>query len=806
MSRLIDRLTARLHRDRDLPPAYRAMKAMRYVCGRLLAPLYLARCDRVGRGARVHARPLIDNAGVIDIGEDVNIASPFSRVRLVTAPSAQLTIGRGVTINFGTHIAAESRITIGNGVSFGPYVEVVDHDGSGDPAPVDIGDDVWVAARAKIAKGVTIGKGTVVTAGSVVTASLPEGVIAGGNPAVVLRRRHEALADPVLLDRAAAADPGADTPPPAANDEASSSSRGIVIADFSVDELAAILRRDDGALARRLSVDVAPFDQVVQSLHQLGASGVSGHFDFAVVWTRPDAAIRGFQAVLAQQPVSTESVLEEVDGFADLIRQAARSVRHMFVATWTLPPAHRGRGMADMKPGGVAHTLMQMNLRLAAALEAESSVFVLNADAWCRTAAEAWTPKLWYLGKVGFPREVLAEAAADIRAALAGVAGAARKLVVVDLDDTMWGGVVGDVGWEKLRLGGHDALGEALVDFQRQLKALAGRGVLLAIASKNEETVALEAIERHPEMLLRREDFSACRINWRDKAQNIVEIAAELNLGLQSVVFIDDNPFERVRVREALPDVFVPEWPEDKYLYATALLRLRCFDRPNLTAEDRSRTAMYADERKRHDDQALFQSLDDWLVSLGTRVRFEPLDAGNLTRAAQLLNKTNQMNLRTRRLTEAELSAWAAEACHEVWTVHVSDKYGDAGLTGILSLEPCGESLHIADYVLSCRVMGRNVEATMVAAAAHRARAVDASRLVADYVCTAKNKPCLDFWMRSGCHVDEDDGRFTWDTRAPYAAPPAIAVEGLPLTFDPLDVCAATNPAASRALEVFSRR
>src|SRR5262249_44027937 len=224
-----------------------------------------------------------------------------------------------------------------------------------------------------------------------------------------------------------------------------------------------------------------------------------------------------------------------------------------------------------------------------------------------------------------FHSDVFVEAARDIKAALAGLGGAARKVVILDLDDTLWGGIVGDVGWQGLRLGGHDSVGEAFVDFQRHLKALTRRGILLAIASKNEEPVALEAIGSHPEMVLRAEDFAARRINWKDKAQNIVDLMADLNLGLQSAVFIDDNPVERARVREALPEVFVPDWPEARLLYSSTLVGLRCFDAPAISREDAERSRMYAAERQREDLKKQVQSIDAWLRSLETRARVEPL-------------------------------------------------------------------------------------------------------------------------------------------------------------------------------------
>src|SRR4029453_2193787 len=188
---------------------------------------------------------------------------------------------------------------------------------------------------------------------------------------------------------------------------------------------------------------------------------------------------------------------------------------------------------------------------------------------------------------------------------------------------------------------------------------LSSRGIVLAIASKNTEAIALEAIDRHPEMVLCRRDFAAWRINWNDKVANIIELSAELNLGLNSLVFIDDNPAERMRVREALPDVLVPEWPADRLLYERALAELTCFDTLMLTEEDQARTRMYVAERERKIARQSVQSLDAYLATLGLTVTVERMDRSNVARAAQLLNKTNQFNLTTRRMPEARYMEWA---------------------------------------------------------------------------------------------------------------------------------------------------
>lgn len=293
--------------------------------------------------------------------------------------------------------------------------------------------------------------------------------------------------------------------------------------------------------------------------------------------------------------------------------------------------------------------------------------------------------------------------------------------------------------------------------------------------SKNEESVALEALRKHPEMQLGPEDFAGWRINWRDKATNLVELVQELNLGLDSVVFIDDQPAERARVAESLPGVLVPEWPKDKLHYARALAGLRCFDSPTLSEEDADRSAAYRAEAERRGAREAIGSLDDWLGSLELRIQIEPLCAGNAARAAQLLNKTNQMNLSTRRMTSQELSRWLEEGDRALWCFRVTDRFGDSGLTGIASVELSGEVATLVDFVLSCRVFGRQVERVMVGTALAHARERGAKYLEARYLETEKNKPCLDFWQSSGFER-ADDLVFRWPTEHSFGAPEFIEV------------------------------
>ena len=277
-------------------------------------------------------------------------------------------------------------------------------------------------------------------------------------------------------------------------------------------------------------------------------------------------------------------------------------------------------------------------------------------------------------------------------------------------------------------------------------------------------------------MVLRQNDFAGWRINWNDKAQNIADLMKELNLGLDSAIFLDDSPVERARVAEALPDVLVPDLPNDKMLYASALRRLACFDSPTVSNEDRQRAAFYSADRDRRTNLERADnvgSLDEWLHTLQIKVQAEPINDVNRKRAGQLLNKTNQMNLTTRRMTELELETWANANNRELWTFRVSDKFGESGLTGIASVERLGDEAVVTDYVLSCRVMGRRVEEAIVHQVTESARNLGAKKLKAIYRPTPKNQPCLDFWRSSGFEY-EGENTFVWDLNKPYPKPQAI--------------------------------
>jgi FkbH-like protein len=543
--------------------------------------------------------------------------------------------------------------------------------------------------------------------------------------------------------------------------------RGLLISDFNTENLSSYLRKEPNAPA--IDSVISSYGEVFQTLLDDTAPCWSEKPDFVVVWTRPEAVLEAFRNLLDCRSVNEKDLNAQVDTFADALRQASQRTRAMFVPTWVVPPFHQTHGLLDLSPTcGVARALMRVNMRLLETLESAPAVYPLWTEKWIQLAGStAFNQRLWYLGKIRFSNDVFKAATRDLKAALRGLGGQAKKVIILDLDDVLWGGTVGETGFQGISLGGHDPAGEAFVDFQRDLKALSRRGILLAIVSKNEESVALEAIAKHPEMVLKMDDFAAWRINWKDKAANIADLMGELNLGLDSAVFIDDNPVERARAREALPQLFVPEWPSDKRLYSQTLLSLDCFDRPSLTDEDRQRTRMSAVDRERKESKLQVSNLEEWLTTLKTVVRVEELNEANLPRAAQLLNKTNQMNLSTRRMSEVDFRTWAGQKDRRTWTFRVSDRFGDSGLTGILSIELNGSRARIIDFVLSCRVMGRKIEEAMLFVAIDCARSAGIQEVYATYCQTPKNKPCYAFFQQSGLTC-QGGNMFVWDATQLY--------------------------------------
>lgn len=319
--------------------------------------------------------------------------------------------------------------------------------------------------------------------------------------------------------------------------------------------------------------------------------------------------------------------------------------------------------------------------------------------------------------------------------------GRVSKALVLDLDNTLWGGVIGDDGLEGIVLGQGSAAGEGFVALQEYALEQSRRGVILAVCSKNDEANAVEVFDKHPEMLLRRQDITSFVANWDDKATNLRRIAAELNIGLDALVFVDDNPFERNLVRKELPMVAVPEVPDDPALIPGLLGRAGYFEATVVTSEDRERNELYRANKEREQFRGDGADMEGYLRSLDMRLVWQPFDRISLQRTHQLINKTNQFNLTTRRYTEAAVVQAMESQSGFALNFRLIDRFGDNGIIAIIigQLDAVGTALHIDTWLMSCRVLGRQVEEACLNVVAAEALRLGAGSVVGEYVPTPKN-------------------------------------------------------------------
>jgi FkbH-like protein len=329
--------------------------------------------------------------------------------------------------------------------------------------------------------------------------------------------------------------------------------------------------------------------------------------------------------------------------------------------------------------------------------------------------------------------------------------GMSKKCLVLDLDNTLWGGVLGDDGLQGIVLGQGSAAGEAFLGVQRYAKQLQSRGVILAVCSKNDPAIAEEAFRVHPEMHLKRSDIAAFVANWDDKARNLLAIAEQLNIGIDSLVFLDDNPAERARIRQALPAVAVPELPADVSGYVRRLADAGYFEATAFTSDDAQRAEQYAQNAERDALRGSSQNLDEFLAGLQMTLEYGPFTPADMTRVVQLINKTNQFNPTTKRYSQEQVEARRTAPGTLTLQFRLRDRFGDNGLVSVMLLVPQSDGvLEIDTWVMSCRVFGRQLEHEAMNIAVESAQRAGARELVASYAPTSKNGVVRDLYPKLG--------------------------------------------------------
>jgi FkbH-like protein len=492
----------------------------------------------------------------------------------------------------------------------------------------------------------------------------------------------------------------------------------------------------------------APYGSYVQEV--LDPSSGLHKFNPDLVLLAPD-----WRDVVDDLPIGADAATaaEAVGGKVDLFRHlweriaalGCRIIQHMLVA----PPRAWGGVAERLAPASPASQVRAINDGLLAAGRGKITWLDMERLAG-EVGTRAFAPdRFFHTARLGMESRHLPQYLPAFRAAWRLAFGHAKKVLALDLDNTLWGGVIGDDGVEGLRLGPGSPAGEAFAEWQAYARALRGRGIVLAVCSKNDPALAATGFD-HPASVLRRDDFAAFECSWNDKAQGLRNIARTLNVGLDSLVFCDDNPAECALVRTALPEVAVVELGGDPTRFIDLLDAGHWFDLADYTAEDLGRATMYAARARALEAAEAAPDVGAYLRGLRMVGRLWRPEEPDMARVAQLEMKTNQFNLTTRRYTEAQLRAFLARADAVVLAFALADRFGDHGLTSTLIAVPEGDALRVDSWLMSCRIFSRTAEQFILRGLLAIAAERGAARLLGEYIPTPRNGVVADLWERLG--------------------------------------------------------
>jgi FkbH-like protein len=546
-----------------------------------------------------------------------------------------------------------------------------------------------------------------------------------------------------------------------------------IVASHTMNYLAAAL--PGTGLRHSLVVDVvlAGYGQAAQQL-------LDPSSDFA--GQCPDCVLLAFDyraLGLGSVRLSAGNADDAVSAAINHVSSMAAGIRDIVKATCLLqtlvPPSDPVFGGIDARiPGSPRAMVERFNERMIHEVAKQNDLVVDVAFLASKIGLDCWNDaRGWHKAKLASSLDATPLYAEQICRLLGAAHGKARKCLVLDLDNTLWGGVIGDDGLDGIALGQNSAVGEAHVALQRFLLDLRRRGVILAVCSKNEDATARIPFRDHPEMVLKEDHIAVFVANWSDKANNLREIAATLNLGTDSLVFLDDNPVERERVRQVLPEVAVPELNEDPADYVSLLANAGYFEAIALSEEDLARADFYQANAERVSLQRV-GNLEEYLCSLQMVATISPFKAVGRIRIAQLINKSNQFNLTTRRYSESDVEAFENDPSKFCLQVRLADRFGDNGMISVVIFDKGLDQWSCDTWLMSCRVLGRRVEELVLAAVAEAARSAGAKRLNGTYIPTKKNGLVVEHFAKLGFTRigDLPDGGTTWALDlADYVAP-----------------------------------
>jgi FkbH-like protein len=540
-----------------------------------------------------------------------------------------------------------------------------------------------------------------------------------------------------------------------------------LLSSFTIDPLSIYLDIKSRLADLFPEIYVAQFNQYQQEILDENSGLYAFKPDVIILAVQADVLVNeNFYSEFVKLPDAEQYQTGILHRFQSLLSTLTSRTDALVLVNNFMVPSFTPLGILDNKTeNGLRSFFHKLNQRLAELYRKNGQVYVvdLEAAAGKHGKARCIDPKLYYRGSFVFSESFLPVIADEYMGYIKALKNLTRKCIVLDLDNVLWGGIIGEDGTEGIQLG-NDSPGNAYKDFQRVLLSYYNRGVLLAINSKNNPEDALKAIREHPHMLLREKHFAAIRINWQNKVQNMMELAKEINIGLDSMVFFDDNPREREQMKQSLPEVLVVDMPSSPFLYRQTLENLNDFNILALTEEDKKRGEMYRARKKREELRESISSVEDFLKSLEMKVVIKQADEFSLPRIVRMVNKTNQFNLTTRRYTDAEVRKMTeAEDKFAVYSLQVSDKFGDEGIVGVAIIRKEPKTWTLDSFLLSCRVIGRKVETAFLARIATDAKKQGVSALVGKYVPTPKNAPVKNFYSSHGFEeLAHEDNLYRW--------------------------------------------
>ena len=543
----------------------------------------------------------------------------------------------------------------------------------------------------------------------------------------------------------------------------------LILRSFTVEPIVPLVRAAAACWGLDLRVRLGQFNSYVQEVLDPNSPLYREPTDVVVlaVQTRdvaPQLWSRSADLDASQLEALVQRVVQDYCTWVETVR--SKSSVHVVIHNLE-QPEQPAAGIRDVQhPNGQLQAIDRINAELVALAAAVPGVHVLDYDGLvARHGRVRWhDEQKWLTARLPIAADSLVHLADEWLRFLLPIRGRQAKCLVCDLDNTLWGGVIGEDGLTGIKLGG-DYPGAAYQELQRAILDLTRRGIILAICSKNNEADAWEAIDNHPEMLLRRPDFAALRINWQDKVQNLREIAVELNIGIDSLVLIDDNPVEREFVREMLPEMAVLDVDAAAPLgHAAAVRNCPLFERLELSAEDRRRGQLYAAENQRRTLQTSATTIEDYYRSLEMVATIGLADEATRQRVAQLTQKTNQFNMTTRRYSEQDIQAFMDDPETHVYWVRVEDRFGDNGIIGVMIARETGDDWALDTFLMSCRVIGRTVETAMLGVLVDEARRCGAHRLLGPFTPTAKNAPAREIYASHGFRcLEEMEEESLWE-------------------------------------------